>query len=164
MVLFSVIGGIIGIGNPEHLGKMGGKTLGLYLISTVFAVSLGLLLVNVIKPGDNADLTNRIQYELWANASEIEIKDGQCYSCLDEHAELVAEVKQFMASEEIPEEVSKRLATQEKTVQTETIFETQSIPEEISSVPNDQNKYDACRTAIKKAGNIDKLYICQKYQ
>ena len=116
LVLFSVIGGIIGIGNPEHLGKMGGKTLGLYLISTVFAVSLGLLLVNVIKPGDNADLTNRIQYELWANASEIEIKDGQCYSCLDEHTELVAEVKQFMASEEIPEEVSKRLATQEKTV------------------------------------------------
>ena len=115
LVLFSVIGGIIGIGNPEHLGRMGVKTLGLYLISTVFAVSLGLVLVNVIKPGENEDLKNRIQYELWADSNEIEVKDGECYSCLEENEGLVNEIKAFMANEQLSEELIKRLETKEKT-------------------------------------------------
>ena len=115
LVLFSVIGGIIGIGNPKHLGKMGGKTLGLYLISTVFAVSIGLLLVNVLKPGKDAKLKDRIQYELWANSNKIDIKDGKCYSCLEENTLLVEEVKIFMAGEVLSEEVTDRLETKEKT-------------------------------------------------
>ena len=82
LVLFSVISGIIGIGNPKHLGKMGAKTLGMYLLSTIFAVSLGLILVNSLKPGTvidyDARLENRIQYELWAIESQVDIKDTQC--------------------------------------------------------------------------------------
>ncbi|MCK5907510.1 MAG: cation:dicarboxylase symporter family transporter, partial [Flavobacteriales bacterium] len=31
LVLFSIIGGVTGIGDPEKLGRMGFKTLGLYL-------------------------------------------------------------------------------------------------------------------------------------
>lgn len=115
LVLFSVIGGIIGIGNPQHLGRMGGKTLGLYLISTVFAVTLGLVLVNVFKPGTNDDVKNRLQYELWAKNNEIEIKDGQCYSCLEENETLVAEVEEFMATQELSDEVKGKLKTKEET-------------------------------------------------
>lgn len=115
LVLFSVIGGIIGIGNPQHLGRMGGKTLGLYLISTVFAVTLGLVLVNVFKPGTNDDVKNRLQYELWAKNNEIEIKDGQCYSCLEENEALVAEVEEFMATQELSDEVKGKLKTKEET-------------------------------------------------
>lgn len=115
LVLFSVIGGIIGIGNPQHLGRMGGKTLGLYLISTVFAVTLGLVLVNVFKPGTNDDVKNRLQYELWAKNNEIEIKDGQCYSCLEENETLVVEVEEFMATQELSDEVKGKLKTKEET-------------------------------------------------
>ena len=115
LVLFSVIGGIIGIGNPQLLGRMGGKTLGLYLISTVFAVTLGLVLVNVFKPGENEDVKNRLQYELWANTNEIAIKDGKCFACMEENQALVLEVEAFMATQEISDEIQGKLKTKEET-------------------------------------------------
>ena len=115
LVLFSVIGGIIGIGNPQLLGRMGGKTLGLYLISTVFAVTLGLVLVNLFKPGENEDVKNRLQYELWANSNEIAIKDGKCFACMEENQALVLEVEAFMATQEISDEIQGKLKTKEET-------------------------------------------------
>jgi len=115
LVLFSVIGGIIGIGNPQLLGRMGGKTLGLYLISTVFAVTLGLVLVNLFKPGENEDVKNRLQYELWANTNEIAIKDGKCFACMEENQALVLEVEAFMATQEISDEIQGKLKTKEET-------------------------------------------------
>lgn len=81
LVLFSIVTGVSGLGSPSELGKMGFKTLGLYLVTTVVAVSVGLLVVNVLKPGvikdDAKRLENRIEYELWATQNKIPIKDGQ---------------------------------------------------------------------------------------
>lgn len=83
LVLFSIIGGVANIGDPASLGRMGGKTLLIYLITTVLAISLGLLLVNTIKPGkliDNESRTdNRINYEIWATSQGHELKDGINY-------------------------------------------------------------------------------------
>lgn len=93
LVLFSVMSGIISIGNPADLGKMGGKTILLYLFSTILAISVGLGLVNMLQPGkilsEKARLENRISYELWAKSEKIEIKDQQCYSCLESNSNLV---------------------------------------------------------------------------
>ena len=80
LVLFSIISGISGLGNLKQLGRIGTKTLILYLMTTVVAVSTGLVLVNVLKPGktENTELRlNRIRYELWAQENNIEIKDGR---------------------------------------------------------------------------------------
>ncbi len=81
LVLFSIITGVAGMGDPSKLGRMGGKTLGLYLITTVFSISMGLLLVNLFSPGVQHDeetrLKNRLQYELWAEESGVEVKDGR---------------------------------------------------------------------------------------
>ncbi|MGC1632314.1 MAG: dicarboxylate/amino acid:cation symporter [Gelidibacter sp.] len=83
LVLFSIIGGVANIGDPSSLGRMGGKTLLLYLVTTVFAISLGLALVNTIKPGKLIDeqsrIDNRINYEIWASSQGYEIKDGINY-------------------------------------------------------------------------------------
>jgi len=69
LVLFSIISGISGLTDISKLGRMGAKTLAFYLVTTVFAISLGLLLVNVIKPGEYLDhsqrVKNRMHYELW---------------------------------------------------------------------------------------------------
>lgn len=51
LVMASIICGISGIGGAEHLGRMGGKTLGFYLLSSLLAILAGLLLVNLIEPG-----------------------------------------------------------------------------------------------------------------
>jgi len=120
LVLFSVISGIIGIGSPKHLGKMGAKTLGLYLLSTIFAVSLGLILVNTLKPGevldDSARLENRIQYELWAIDNQVEIKDAQCLSCDPLNTELVEKLRLKASTEEVSASVQEKLNTADQTI------------------------------------------------
>ena len=81
LVLFSIITGVAGMGDPSKLGRIGAKTLGLYLVTTVFAISMGLVLVNLFKPGVQADENvrqkNRLQYELWAKDAGIPVKDGR---------------------------------------------------------------------------------------
>ena len=80
LVLFSIINGVAGIGDPSSLGRMGGKTLLSYLITTLLAVGVGLILVNIVKPGERIEessrIDNRISYELWAQSEGIAIKDG----------------------------------------------------------------------------------------
>ncbi|MBX3358133.1 MAG: dicarboxylate/amino acid:cation symporter [Phycisphaeraceae bacterium] len=51
VVFTSLIVGAAGLGDLRRLGRIGGKTFGLYLGTTAFAVVLGLVLANVIKPG-----------------------------------------------------------------------------------------------------------------
>src|SRR5690554_2724286 len=57
LVLVSIISGVANIGDPASLGRMGGKTLLAYLLTTLFAVSVGLILVNVIQPGKDRKST-----------------------------------------------------------------------------------------------------------
>lgn len=84
LIIFTVISGIVSLGSPKDLGKMGIRTLGMYLVTTVLSVSVGLVLVNTIEPGkslsDQVRLENRISYELWAMHSQIKIKDGVHYA------------------------------------------------------------------------------------
>lgn len=81
LVLFSIVTGVAGMGDPSKLGRIGAKTLSLYLVTTVFAISLGLLVVNVFKPGHQSDpdtrLKNRLQYELWAKDTGLKLIDGR---------------------------------------------------------------------------------------
>lgn len=51
LVLVSLINGISGLKDIAQLSSIGGKTIGIYLVTTVLAVTIGLLAVNVIQPG-----------------------------------------------------------------------------------------------------------------
>lgn len=102
LVLFSIIGGISSFGDASRIGRLGVKTLLTYLVTTLLAVGLGLLLVNTINPGkfvdDDQRLKNRIAYELWVSDTEgVEILDGKCAIC-DADESLIGEVKADMAA------------------------------------------------------------------
>ncbi|MGK2863557.1 MAG: dicarboxylate/amino acid:cation symporter [Chitinophagaceae bacterium] len=56
LLLTSIMSGIINIGNPASLGKIGLKTMTYYLASSLAAIITGLLVVNIIQPGTGADL------------------------------------------------------------------------------------------------------------
>jgi Na+/H+-dicarboxylate symporter len=56
LLLFSIMGGIINVGNPAGLGRLGLKTISFYLLSSLAAISTGLVIVNLMKPGVGADL------------------------------------------------------------------------------------------------------------
>ena len=69
LVMFSIIKGITGLSDITKIGQIGTKTLAMYLVTTVMAVTLGLTIVNVIQPGtltsEDQRATNRISYEIW---------------------------------------------------------------------------------------------------
>ena len=51
LVFSSIIVGVAGIGSGPDIGRLGGKTLVFYLISSLFAILIGLTVVNYIEPG-----------------------------------------------------------------------------------------------------------------
>jgi Na+/H+-dicarboxylate symporter len=57
LVFFSLIGGMLGMGSLARLGRIGVKTFGLYVVTSLIAILTGLALVNLIRPGDGLDLT-----------------------------------------------------------------------------------------------------------
>ncbi|MAY74282.1 MAG: dicarboxylate/amino acid:cation symporter [Phycisphaerae bacterium] len=51
IVLFSLIVGVSSLKDLSKLGRIGGKTIAIYLVTTAVAISVGLVLANVIGPG-----------------------------------------------------------------------------------------------------------------
>ena len=51
LVIASLISGVANLGDISKLSRIGGKTIGFYLITTVIATTIGLLVVNVFQPG-----------------------------------------------------------------------------------------------------------------
>jgi len=51
LVLASLIIGVANIGDISKLSRMGGKTLGIFIITTIISITIGLTLVAIIKPG-----------------------------------------------------------------------------------------------------------------
>lgn len=59
LIVASLIKGISDLKDISQLSQMGGRTIGIYVITTVLAVSLGLLLVNVLDPGHLIEASTR---------------------------------------------------------------------------------------------------------
>jgi len=55
LVFASLIKGVASLSDISKLSRIGGKTIAIYLASTVIAVTIGLLLVNTVKPGEGFD-------------------------------------------------------------------------------------------------------------
>src|SRR5690554_1556740 len=67
LILASLIKGVSDLKDISKLSKMGLRTISLYIGTTIVAVSIGLLIVNVIKPGDS--ITDETRTELVQNYS-----------------------------------------------------------------------------------------------
>ena len=67
LVFSSLVVGAASIGDPKTLGRIGGKTMLYYLLTTGIAIVIGLVLANIIKPG----IGLAIPADLEANAAEV---------------------------------------------------------------------------------------------
>ena len=63
LIFFSLISGIGNLKDISRLSRMGLKTITLYMITTVVAISIGLLLVNMIDPGDSFPIETQAKFE-----------------------------------------------------------------------------------------------------
>jgi proton glutamate symport protein len=59
LVITSLIGGVASLSDIRKLSRIGGKTLVIYLITTTIAVTTGLVIVNLVRPGDQVPLGMR---------------------------------------------------------------------------------------------------------
>ena len=56
LVFSSIALGVAGMGNSAALGRIAGKTILYYIVTTAIAATIGLTLVNIVKPGVGAGL------------------------------------------------------------------------------------------------------------
>ncbi len=118
LVLFSIISGISTLPDPSKLGRMGAKTLVAYLVTTVAAVSIGLLLVNLWKPGehlaDESRVKNRLKYEMWVkNTAGVEILDGKNFLADPAYAHLLGTAEQELSKDAPDEKVTTKMKSAE---------------------------------------------------
>jgi len=63
LIFVSLVKGISGLSNISKLSSMGLKTLSLYIVSTLVAITIGLVLVNLIKPGNTFPAEKQAEYQ-----------------------------------------------------------------------------------------------------
>ncbi len=61
LILASLIKGVSDLKDISQLSKMGFRTIGTYIITTVIAVSIGLLVVNLVEPGSTITESTRAE-------------------------------------------------------------------------------------------------------
>ena len=60
LIISSLIKGVSDLKDISRLSLMGGRTIGIYLITTIIAVSIGLIIVNTIRPGNSISESTRM--------------------------------------------------------------------------------------------------------
>ena len=73
LILISLIDGISNLTDMSKLSRIGGKTVALYLSSTVVAITIGLILVNTVNPGEYVSEEKKMELQE-AYASEANMK------------------------------------------------------------------------------------------
>lgn len=53
LIIASLIKGISDLKDISKFSKIGGRTIGIYLLTTVIAITIGLVIVNIIQPGNS---------------------------------------------------------------------------------------------------------------
>jgi Na+/H+-dicarboxylate symporter len=93
LVFSSLLVGVASLGDVRKLGRMGGKTLGLYLLTTAVAVSIGLICAHVINPGSYIAEKDRaaLQAQFTASADAKVDQAADAPSALDNILDIIPE-------------------------------------------------------------------------
>ena len=75
LVFASLIKGVASLSDISSLSRIGSRTIALYLVSTVLAVTSGLLIVNTLQPGNFFSEEKRIEFkEKYASKTEAKME------------------------------------------------------------------------------------------
>lgn len=69
LIMASMVTGVVSIGNVRNLGRIGLRTFAYYFATTFLAVGVGLVLVNLLKPGVGVELGVKAQGGMAAQTS-----------------------------------------------------------------------------------------------
>ncbi|HET8866073.1 MAG TPA: dicarboxylate/amino acid:cation symporter [Gracilimonas sp.] len=82
LVLVSLVTGVTSLNDTAQLSRMGGKTVAIYAITTVLAISIGLATVNIMKPGKSLPVETREQLQATYSES-LEGRDEAAMEVMD---------------------------------------------------------------------------------
>lgn len=66
IVLITIAAGITTLADPQRLGSVGGRTVGLFAVTTAIAVAIGMIVATLLQPGMGADLGTAAPHPLGA--------------------------------------------------------------------------------------------------
>ena len=58
LIFLTLVSGVLALGDPRKLGRLGGRTIGIYMFTTLVAVTLGLIMGTIFQPGNGYDLSS----------------------------------------------------------------------------------------------------------
>ncbi|REJ81197.1 MAG: dicarboxylate/amino acid:cation symporter [Acidobacteria bacterium] len=61
LIFTSIVSGVAGIADGKSLGRLGVKTLSFYVLSSFLAIVAGLVLTNIIRPGDGLETPSGVE-------------------------------------------------------------------------------------------------------
>ena len=72
IIFLTIVAGIATIGDLKHVGRVGGKAFLYFEVVTTFALAIGLIVVNVTKPGAGLDASTMVKGDIsrYAQAGE----------------------------------------------------------------------------------------------
>ncbi len=85
LIVVSLINGLSNLSDVSKLSRIGFKTIGFYLVTTVIAISIGLLVVNITRPGKllPADKALEFQEQFKASVSTVPESSGPLQFVVD---------------------------------------------------------------------------------
>mgnify|MGYP002639804445 CR=1 FL=1 len=91
LILAALIKGVSDLKDISKLSAMGGRTIGIYITTTVIAVSIGLMLVNIVDPGKSISEKTRMEMvenysgstAKYKEASELKKEQGPLQALID---------------------------------------------------------------------------------
>jgi Na+/H+-dicarboxylate symporter len=58
LIFTTLVSGVVAMGDPKRLGSLGAKTISIYMLTTAAAISIGLTLGTMFKPGVGVDVSS----------------------------------------------------------------------------------------------------------
>ena len=85
LISSSIITSVAGLGSGRDLGRLGAKTLGFYVFTTLIAILIALTVINIVQPGIVGGEPARHLLALEANAADVtnQVKDRASASVFD---------------------------------------------------------------------------------
>ncbi len=89
LIIVSLVTGVASLSDLKKLSRIGGKTIAIYMATTVIALIIGLAVVNIMRPGDTVPPEMREQLEA-TYAEEAESQAGAALATAEERGPLQA--------------------------------------------------------------------------
>jgi Na+/H+-dicarboxylate symporter len=97
LIFSTLVGGVIAMGDPKRLGSLGGRTIGLYLMTTALAVSIGLAMATLVQPGVGIDVSTADAAATTAVSSKLDAAGSASFVGRFFNFDVAGDLKKFVA-------------------------------------------------------------------